>query len=1080
MKHNRRILLCTSSLALLLASCGGTSSSLSSAPSTTSNSSQSSSQSTSQSSRSSLDTAKWNLTEQDFNSAVNLNVAISKSQTFSLGITYPSDIFLPTITRNDILVYPKSQDANASFIDRVASSNIDSYEFTYHDRRSVTLKFPSLDEGVYYVLFAKEAIEASKYAIATVFTASNDLSTPYFSLEQNQQYRMGEKNPSFAFDFSNASLGDSTLVEFGKGLSELTTDKIVTEEGKLTLSTKGTIANEETGTITLKKGFFANIDYDTTFSVALSSQQYQIDQRSFAFDDGVFLFDLYLESSHVGLTQSDIKIENKKDLAIASLTALETAGGYRIGVQMEATNLSDALSSMQGATLVVSGALSIPFNVSYPGLSLNPVYDGKTLQMRGTLSNCTFGFNDDDLVYSDSNLVLEGDEANATFQDLKSEGNTFVATYSIQDAPSDLHGTLQIDKAKIETLWGEEYELRQGFDVNMEIEGGEGEGEYIQPFDPISLIPITPEQQTKNDMEALLNANLVKDNSSEAANIAVLFFKIHFAIYGKNAVSAVDNMMSLFGAFGIIDLGPTIQDVLNRLETMDHKLDAVSEKISYLTDQVSSGNAAINAGIDKILFNQYQSSWDAFTHNYIEPMEDIIRSFKVRVQNALVKTALSSSPTNVEVCYANIDAGEGEKRSVVIENPAIPGYSTEYAEIKERHKLSIPASYFAEAKQIFIKSRGYSTEFSHSYLAALEQYLEDHPNSALYAQDILSAILGQSQFEAINGEEATKFYNLYNNFATALPSKVQDYFRMLECFYNFQTEAEEDLLSIRASMKKLLVKYVGFVSLFSSFASNFGIEQSEINKVTALAENFLRDNNRLVHIPDHSNYSYVTHSLVQAHYAEINYSIGFKSKGNHGSMETKLTYRLRDPWANGGDYKDVDSITNMLTQDDLLHIKYRMQNMYTYFGSQAPTFTDYLETKGKLISPQYVKELYASISEKKEEPGDYPPIITQIGKVASTTEKNWLAHCLDSATGKYLQVGGHYPYGFSGGDVVSSAWGALDLQGQILDAEQLTVTDEIIDRVAWYHDSHSYWVNDEWFVFTQYTQGRHGLVFCKA
>ena len=81
---------------------------------------------------------------------------------------------------------------------------------------------------------------------------------------------------------------------------------------------------------------------------------------------------------------------------------------------------------------------------------------------------------------------------------------------------------------------------------------------------------------------------------------------------------------------------PTVQDVLNKLETMDKKLDDISNKIDQNQREIMNEMVAVEAGIDQVLLNQYKADITEFQTEYVLPIENYLAIYKDGTENLYV------------------------------------------------------------------------------------------------------------------------------------------------------------------------------------------------------------------------------------------------------------------------------------------------------------------------------------------------------------------------------------------------------------------------------------------------------------
>lgn len=1044
------------------------SSSASEGSSSSAEDSSSASEDSSESKESSSIDDKWaGITEKDLKETKQLTVAVMKTKTLELAISHKSDLFLANMTKNDLLVFPKlgSGTSDPLTIKDALAKKIDNFTFSRVNGKLVKVTIPSFQTGIYHVLFSKSVTSDGKLAEASAYTEQLIPEYSSYSLESNQ-FQVGQVDPTFVILHNKAKVADQSLISFTGGFEGLKVKSVKSAPEKTEIFTEGSIQSSAYGSIVLKKGFFEGTKSDLRLEASISERADYIVQESFAFDSGVLSFDLYVDGKlPSSISQNDFTFSGKEGYELVSVAASDKSNIIHMQVRFGegVTDISGAIKALEEAKLEVSASLTglygskeINLSVRRPRLRLYPSFDGSKLTIKGTVSNAkALSITKEDLAFTSTNLIFTGDNSNVENSEFELEGNTFVATYTIKGSANDLYGTITIQSDKVQSLWGEATEVHDHFDASKNGQGSE--------IDDTSC-------------QELIDNQVIKDNVQKGIYIYSYYLKIGASIASKNPVAAIDNLMGLLEACGILKPGPSIQDVLNRLDQLDKKLDIISGKIDHLSDQIADSQAATAAGIDLVLYNQYRANWSSFVHNYVEPMDDMIRSYRTKVQTDLVNTALSSDPLPVKIQFAQVPNGEGSPmRTLVTESPTAGGKSLEFATIEETYEISIPTSYFAKAQEEVASTRCYSADFCSAYQEGIQSYLKEHPSQYFTAEDIYNSIISSFQKEAITSADTLKFYNLYTNFASSLPSCMNDYVKMLQNFYNFQTEAENEILMFRGNMKRLLVQYVGFLSTFASYSGVTGIDMEAVVKSTSAAENFIKANTYIVPTAsERTNYCYTVSSPVTTYYMEVYWATHFEPENtNHPNLVQTKRFTYYGP--DGKEVAEHDNPLPMLSEADLLHIQYRYKTIENYTGA-TDTWASYLEKNGVIDYEGYSKTFKEVRRNLAEEPGDFPPIICEVGEFRQSSATGWKGNCWGHSVGDKFKLEEYYDYAC----VDSEYWSENEVTGKLLNFETLETTDTVLLREAIYHESHWWWNVDEYWIFYSSTTGRHGIAFVRG
>ena len=905
-------------------------------------------------------------------------------------------------------------------------------------------------------------------------TTAEELATPVFHFVKTE-YTSGQNDPTFEVNFKRLTVIDKTKIELDGAFAALDVASISTDNGLISISTSGHIADSQRGMLIFKSGFFKELEQDVKFNVDVKAATNYIDQTSFALENGVLTFNIILEhAAKDNIAASDLQIVNVDGAHVSSVSLSDNKKSLTTSVSFEGSGLSinGALTLLNQSTIRIASAaanqptdVDVLFNVNYPKFTVYSSVEGMVLTLDAKFSNCSpFELYQTDIVFSNTNLVFEGSNANASLNSYERTDNGFILTINLNDEHiSNYQGDISIDGNKIKTVWGETYDCS---------------GHFALSTPPYSLNP-TPGE----DFEEKVMSNPIDfDDVSNVILFVGYAAQLGVSIYAGDPTKIISSVISLLQFFGITGKSnqPTIADVLAKLEIMDHKLDDINHKIDSLSDQIAKGDAATALGIDKILYNQYQSNWDIFMTNYVEKMEDILRSYETNYRTALINLISSSNPLDLEICFVNGKDEEGhDTQFVAIENPRMPGYSLDGDEIVDRCNISIPASYFADCKASVV--HGYNDSFAELLKTALGNYLNDNPNSKLDADAIYNTMVATVQFDVITTEDTLALYNLFVNFANGLSSgKLINYFNMLECFFNFQTEAESSYLTIRANMKLLLIKYATFVGIFADYAGVSGIDRAQLKATYQSAETFLQNHTHVRELEADSNYSYVLNSTIHAVYIRATFDKGYKNPGNDCTFFYHFRFYDYSAGTSESTRKEIDYInnSNILDKTDLLKIQGRYNNLRGYGIVEADkTFKDYLTDSG--VYKAAFDEFYGDAVRHNSGEGMQAPIKILAGYdgVSGLTSESFKVCCTSTGCGDYFFIGSTYDYKNKHD---SGCWSGVEAKGTIIDFESLTTVTTVINRLARYDEAHWYWSTDEHHAFEMYGYGFYGIVFVKG
>ena len=587
--------------------------------------------------------------------------------------------------------------------------------------------------------------------------------------------------------------------------------------------------------------------------------------------------------------------------------------------------------------------------------------------------------------------------------------------------------------------------------------------------------------------------DVVKNSLSfDAVSNAVIFTayaaQIGVAIYSGDAfmtVSSVNSFLQFIGA-NIDDGEPTIQDVLEKLEAMDAKLDIIGQKVDNLTELVIKGDAETRMGIDKVLYNQYRTGWETFVADYAEKMDDMMRDYNTDYHTMMIDLISSpEKPLEITVYYIDVD---GSKK-ISSPDPKIEGYSIDGKVITDTVKVTIPGSYFGDCRETYSKTHRYTEAFAEQFWGDIGKYVEDNPDITISSEDLRSALSVSMQYDIITEDDAKKFSNYFINYARGLSdtngSKLNNYYNMLRCHYNFENEAARDFLDIRAETKVDLVRYITFADLLRNYSGAM-IDMDEAVRLYTEAESFIREYDALHHTEDGELYSYVLDCKVAGRCWE--YSVVAERTGD-GNEKFKRVYSNRDVTA--GAFRLDGSIADysVVSTVDLMKMLERYKNLRSDGSTGQPTFKSYLVSVG--LIPKEADMMYEQFRTNellhwKNSPVDryYPegkdlrpnmpenlPILTDFIGEGKITDENFNVICTDAGNdSEYFMKYAAYPYKLELNGAEKECWDGRVIKGILADVETLHTVSEVINGYARYDESHWYWFFDEYFSFQMFME----------
>ena len=970
--------------------------------------------------------------------------------------------YLNNITKDYIIVKARNYDSSNESKELTSSllqkDAIHDYELLVEDK-NVKITLPSYEKDTYVVVFNKSITKDNNFAYAYTSLVEESYSDqPYVKVVEDQ-YLCGEQNPTFTIEYKNITIIDDTKIDFSLAFADLSVMTYRVDEEYIHIITDGSIGTGELGIITLKSGFFSGITTDIDLYFDVDIVAYTVDGSSLKLEDNVLSFDTLFSNK----TFDNIGVENVT-IGSYDIARVEVIGEHRDGLRIYmpySGTIDDAIMDLADEKLVVdenkTDTLSgneIEFDINYPSFDLYADLSGKELIIHFRYHDAIFS----DITAEDIQITI--DDVSTTFKELVEVANGFDYYLETADELDEIYGQFKIlEKHPIfKTLWGK--------DILPP------ESDFIcENNNDIVLVSLQKGEYDEEFSEKIISASPTVDTVAHVLQFVGYAAQLGASIYAGDAYKIIGSVMNLTQLFGLTGKStePKIQDVLDKLETIEHKLKAIDRKIDALKQQMLDSTTAIQLGVDKILFNQYRSTWDSFYENYIQKIEDILRDYTTDYRTYFVNFVRNTDDVEIELKYFKVD---DDKVVFSLENPDDLNHSLEGLPYASSKNVTIKKSYFETAAQLTRTRQGYSDDFDSVFrICLMNNLLSDYPDlseeeiKSLF-DDVYAHISGLAQFSAINKDKAKEMRNLFVNFAMQLSgkatgtSKMVYYYKMLESLYNFQSEAKAEMKQFRVNMKLLLDKYAGYATIMAQFCS--GIDKTEITRTYNDAYEYIKNNDNMREVGQNQDYCYTINSKVAANVVRCSFDKGYD---NAGKNKCSFWYNYKTYNQETGKEINVVNNTKLLSDSNLSIIHARTVNMLEYNGKPGKvSLFSYFEALG-IITPN-MKSKYKGTE-----------VITSYGGINDPSSSNFNVICTSHGVGGYFGYGKTYSYK---GSRERGCWSAKEASGTIYNLSTNSSADNHINRMARYDESHWYWTTDEHFAFEEYITGRIAYVLIRV
>ncbi|MCR5079050.1 MAG: hypothetical protein K6B65_03915 [Bacilli bacterium] len=913
-------------------------------------------------------------------------------------------------------------------------------DFALEVGKDIKVTIDNYVDTTYVVIFNKVVTKDGKFAFAAVDLVEDVyVDQPYVSAIDAIYYQ-GDVNPVFLFDTNLLSVADGAKVTFSESLAGLTFDKCEAKDDVYCLYSKGTISSHGNGYLTLKAGFFKEIDYDIDLFYTVETPSYWIDESSFALENGQFSFVIHFDAvKDTFMTNGELSIGSYTSSKVDFLS--EEGTSLKVTIPFKGTK-EEAIAALSGKSVSFSSEIlnalfgDMTFFANDPFYEVDAELLGKSLTIEFYYRNAIT----DPIPFEAISLVSpqleleEGDILPAekcTYEQTMDGFRLTIATEEIHDFVS---GTIIISgEGRFKTLWGSiEKSPSVAFECSQTKDTAKGE--YDESY-----------------CEKVINATPGIDEFSKLMTFSLLIAEYGISQGTGNPLGVITSLLGLMNLFGFSgnSSSPSIQDVLDKLKDISNQLKVIDRKIDALNRQMQDARIATEVGLTKVLFNQYHGAWESFYNANIRPAEDLIRDYTADMRSYLIKFVWNTEPVTYNLKYYDLN----DKTYIGIENPNRAGYTLEGYTITSNKSVTIEKSHFKDVADKASRAQGYYSDFDIDFRKCLNDSLKASYSSLsedqlkALSEDVYAHIQAQAQFSSVSDERAQSMVNLFLNYASGITdSKLDNLFRMLECLYNFESEAKAEIKQFRTQMKILLDKYAGLATTMSQFCP--GIAKQDITTAYQNAAKRIRDVTYLQKIGNDEIYCYPTHSKITTRLIKAGFNTYFTNVDtNDATFHSDFAFQD----VNTLKIVPVTSLNALLTETDLNIIYARILNAIRTKGQSvtAVDFYKYLK-ENKLITDALV-----SNNKIKYEGKD---VVVSYGGINDLSSTSFLTRCVAHGSGDYFAVDRNYEYGTIHG---SKWWSGREATGGVYNLDSRTITDNAIERFARYDQSHWYWSTDE-------------------
>jgi len=519
----------------------------------------------------------------------------------------------------------------------------------------------------------------------------------------------------------------------------------------------------------------------------------------------------------------------------------------------------------------------------------------------------------------------------------------------------------------------------------------------------------------------------------------------------------------LFGAKG----EPTIQDVLNKLNEMDKKLDDIQAQINRNHQELIDMNLLLELGISQEILATYENGISQFKADYAKPIDLLLKQFRYYIDDCF-KDLVKQSKT-IDMYF-------------VKENNKWTLQSFSDTDHTNSSHVSLTVSDWTNAKKCLqnnndIVGTGFMDEVQTDILSTIQDnnLLQGMTKSELSNHALLSLTdeFGYLRYKD-SRNDAIQIGALAEQFAEEISTGtiVRNYVERLKIIYNFVGESKQTLKDAFAGLCRQLDIYCGQAAEALRFAKE---NATSLANAWAAARSYISDAYNSIKETS-SNYCYTTSCKLKADFFKIKYNLSYTNPGNDCVFHSSVNLEKIEEYNEEVKYTKQ----NLNEYDSLESTNYkRIVNKFNLLKSSgilgsSTTFTSYLlgnEVLSKDTAYAFSYLLHKGIV--TEETNDkYASVITQRNMTDSNKNVKLTCVARGNPDGEYFSIGwkgnfrGHEDDEYWSGKMLETTFFSGDT-GAVINNETR------VCAYATYAESHALWIDDEFWAFTDCPNGNY-------
>lgn len=619
---------------------------------------------------------------------------------------------------------------------------------------------------------------------------------------------------------------------------------------------------------------------------------------------------------------------------------------------------------------------------------------------------------------------------------------------------------------------------KDGFKITFETEENKNYGmllhSSVTPSNSYVMVNKAVEKKAaEKDPQKTFEENYVSSSMSWSDGgkfIVELITNIGTIITGvasENPVAVFQGIMGIVSTLGDnLSDSVSLKDVMNLLKATDKKIDEISAKIDKNTNLLVDEIVRTNANVDQANLNILNAAINDFATNSLTKIENINRNLNDQL-NAYYRDFVKKSETINLNLYKN---AKGQYESLSL---------SEFTSATTTN-FSLTISDFVNAKKHLtdhkdIVEQGFMDELYKDIDASLATSTTipqglDKETLRKYVATMIYEQFNKSYYSS-HKDEASSYRNVLLDYmerlmgAKSKTNILNTYLSRLEYLYNFGSEIKDNVLSLSASLMKVLDFNVASASQALLYAgisptSELAPTYKECRKAI---QDFYKKTSEMK-----DSYSFITSSNLGGGFYRASYNPFYTKFGNDASLKVdfnleKLTWDKDALLPVTDDFSkhnllNLTSITKIATRWNLLRnggIASSNQDYVHYLVEKGIIDNASIESADYLLSLKQISTAsYRFITSDKSE------------RELNSSDRSLSLKCVGKGNpgGNYYNVNSTYNYQ---SNHEADSWYGKTFESNFVDATTgTTIGREKICSWARYGESHWYWTNDEYYCFS--------------